>query len=578
MKKLMTKIISFLMVLCTMTTFVGCGSSENVIVNDGKTLNIRSTLAGYGVDWLYEMEKKFEAAYAAEGYQVNILNPSNSVQGQVVVNELYNGGNGVDLYFASNVTIDMVTEENNFKKTLVEDITDIVYKQKPIGFDKAEEDVTIEDKLKDGYEGMDYNGRFYGFPVLDGAQGMVVNQTKLNKYGYELPRTTDEMMHIFDQVMLGKGADGSNVGGPMSTLIYPHTFFSGSTMYPVVMFSTWYAQYIGFDEYKGLNTFEKEGADTNWYLNEGYKVYENAQVGVESIMELAYRMFDLNYSTPGSSSQTADTANLKITTSDEGAIFFSAGNWTINEVKNDFAEDAKALRFINYPVLSIIGQEAFGDVVTDSATCDKVLSEVVKLVDEQKTNAEIIDAIKNKFSVTVSEAGVERVREARSIYFCRGNGFSTYVTKDSPVKDIAALFLRMLASDEASELLFNTIGVPSAYDKDFDKTSTYQFSVDSAKIANVPGALPIGSVTKGVAKKMAGGGAKVAYTDSYLQLRVISDGASSPITKWQKNGLNYVLSNAASGNSVYKTAAQKLYKENLDTVKNQWQAWADKVR
>lgn len=578
MKKLLTRITSLILALCAMVTFVGCGKTEDVIVNDGKTLNIRSTLAGYGVDWLYAMKGKFETAYASEGYKVNILNPSNSVQGQVVVNELYNGGNGVDLYFAGNVTIDMVTEENSFGKTLVEDLTDIVYGKNPIGFDGKEESITVKQKLKEGYFGLDYDNKYYGFPVLDGMQGLVVNENKLDMYGYELPRTTDEMMAIFDSVMLGKGADGSKVGGPMDTLIYPHTFFSGSTMYPVVMFTTWYGQYLGYEDYKGLTNFEKEGCDSNWYLNEGYKIYEGAKEGVEEIMELAYRMFDVNYSTPGSSSQTADTANLKITTADEGAIFFSAGNWTINEVKGKFPEEAKALRFINYPVLSIIGREAFGDVVADDATCDKVLSEVVKLVDEQKSTADIISAIEDKFDVTVSESGVERVREARLVYYCRGNGFSTYVTKDSPVKEIAAKFLRMLASDDASELLFNTIGVPSAYDKENNKTSTFKFSEDSAKFANAAGATPIGGENKGIAKKMAGGGARVAYTDSYLQLRVISDGASTPITKWQKTQQGYVIAKPADGNKVYREAAEKLYKENLNSIKEQWATWADKVR
>lgn len=578
MKKLLTKIVCLILALCTMVTFVGCGRTEDQIINDGKTINVRLNLAGYGKDWLYKMKDKFETAYAADGYKVNILNPSNSVQGQVVVNELYNGGNGIDLYFAANVTIDMVTEENDFGKTLVEDITDIVYGQKPINFQGQEENVTVGEKLKEGYEGMTYNGRYYGFPVLDGMQGLVVNEDKLDLYGYELPRTTDEMMNIFDNVMLGKGADGSNVGGPLTNLIYPHTFFSGNTMYPVVMFSTWYGQYLGYDEYQGLNSFEKEGVTTDWYLNEGYKVYENAKEGVEEIMQLAYNMFDINYCTPGSSSQTADTANLKIITEDEGAIFYSAGNWTINEVKGKYAEEAKALRFINYPVLSIIGREAFGDVVADSAKCDQVLSEVVKLVDEQKSTEDIISAISEKFSVTVSEAGIERVREARLIYYCRGNGFSTYITKNSPVKDIAAKFLRMLASDDAAELLFDTIGVPSAYDKDNNKTNTYKFSEDSAKVANVSGALPIGSVTLGAAKKMAGGGARVAYTESYLQLRVSKDNASSPITKWQKNGQNYILSKPADGNKVYKTAAENLYKENLNSIKSQWATWAEKAR
>ena len=99
LKVLLASVLAF---GCAVPMF-GCSTETDNIVSDGKTVNVRVFEAGYGTEWLYKLAEKFEAAYAEEGYKINILNPSNSVQTTVVINELYNGGNGVDLYFPGSV-------------------------------------------------------------------------------------------------------------------------------------------------------------------------------------------------------------------------------------------------------------------------------------------------------------------------------------------------------------------------------------------------------------------------------------------------------------------------------------------
>ena len=91
-KKIFSKSIALAMALTMSAGLVACGDdSDGVrgVINDEKTINVRMYKAGYGVEWAYELVDKFEDVYAAEGYKVNILTPSNDMNGNVVVTELY---------------------------------------------------------------------------------------------------------------------------------------------------------------------------------------------------------------------------------------------------------------------------------------------------------------------------------------------------------------------------------------------------------------------------------------------------------------------------------------------------------
>ncbi|MBQ4053070.1 MAG: hypothetical protein IJD33_01890, partial [Clostridia bacterium] len=65
------------------TALASCTKKDGVIV-DGKTVNIRMTKAGNGVEWAYILAEKFEKVYAEEGYKVNILEPSADMSARFV--------------------------------------------------------------------------------------------------------------------------------------------------------------------------------------------------------------------------------------------------------------------------------------------------------------------------------------------------------------------------------------------------------------------------------------------------------------------------------------------------------------
>lgn len=75
MKNLLKKTMVACLCACTCLSLVGCGGpgGNDSIIQDGKTVNIKVLKAGYGTTWLNKVAEKFEAAYADEGYQINIL-------------------------------------------------------------------------------------------------------------------------------------------------------------------------------------------------------------------------------------------------------------------------------------------------------------------------------------------------------------------------------------------------------------------------------------------------------------------------------------------------------------------------
>ncbi len=580
MKKSIKIATSSLLLGCMCLAPVGCVKPTDNIVNDGKTVNVRVFEAGYGTEWLYALKDKFEAAYATEGYKINILEPSNSVQTTVVINELYNGGNGVDLYFPGSVWVTQVTEEGEFGKNLVEDLTELVYSQPAIGFDGKEEGtVTVREKMKTGIADdycVYYNGREFGFPWNDGASGLAVNMNRLDMFGYDLPRTTDEMLTIFDSIMLGKDADGNDVGKPSQTGIYPHTFVSGNSGYPGMMYYNWVAQYMGYEKWQELTSYEKKD-DPNYYKEKGYELY--ADQSILEMLKVMYQMFDTAYATKGSTSQTADAANYKMIDPDFGAVFFSNGNWMINEVKGKYPEEAKALRMINYPVISALGTKVFGAGttanITDAKKCDKVLSETIRLVDENKTNAEIVTALQGgEYNVTTTEKDIAQVREARLMYNNRVYGSAAYITKDSPVKDIAALFLRMYASNDNAELYYEKVGTNTVFDHVKEREGGYQFSKDVIAFANREGAISINGLMATGLRKKANHASSLLFKDAYIAVKVTSGNT----TKWVLQGGKDYAIDGTKDNSVYHAAAKAAFDSNAKYAQDNWATWMASVK
>ena len=433
MKKMMKRWMVFLLSLLMVFSAMACKKGGD-ISSDNKTLNIRVYKAGYGDDFVRALIAAFESTYAEEGYKINIVSSDTTIQATTVTNELLLGeNNGIDLYIAGNVSPDTlvtVSKANNMDM-IAADLTD-VYASTPIKADKTEEDITILEKLKNGYadyqrydgEEKEYQGKYYGFTYRSSPTGFIVNTDLLQSYGLEVPRTTDELTACFKAIYAKKAETG----------VYP-TAWAGYNAYQYwdMVRDVWAAQYSGVENY---NKFCSMSYSDN--IEDGWKVYED-KGWVESLNVLGTYV-NLDYAMDKTINMDHTTAQHHFLSGN--AVFMVNGAWLQNEMAANYLEQASGMTMIKTPVISSLGAKI-------GLSNDAVLSQIVELVDEGKTVDEIVQAVGG-----VTTEQVKTVKEARNIFCDWGCADAIVVNAHSEKMDLAKLFLRYIASDDAINLIY----------------------------------------------------------------------------------------------------------------------------
>ena len=459
--------------VCGMSAaFAGCGG-RGAPSRDERTINVRVALTGYGADYVRVLKEKFEKTYAAVGYKVNILTPSTDIVGDTVMQEMYSKDDWADVYFTSHMVISRYV--NGDYGQLVADLTDSVWNQKPIGFDGREENQTVEQKLN--LELSDdiakVNGRRYSFYSANSIGGMIVNLAKLRKYGCEVPKTTNQLFDAFDKIYNGTTVSGTRVGPSSETGIYPMTYLSGQNGYPLHMAHMLFAQYVGVDKYKEFWGFTDDQG--NFLTENGYELYNPTSEtgkGLEEMLKVLYKTYDQKYSAPGSAQATISLAHSKIMSATNGGVFMCDGEWAYNECLADYRNTIGDLGFMNVPVISALGVKLFGSGTAynkSDAECEEMLSWIIDRTDEGKTVAEIKTLASSEKGWNLQDTDVESVCEARGAYYGRSlGGGNVLVCEKSQNKDIAALFLRMFASDDFAKEFTRTTNSYTVFDSEYD--------------------------------------------------------------------------------------------------------------
>ncbi len=537
-----------------------CGKKEKTINNE-QTVNIKVYQAGYGVDWLYELESKFEEAFASEGYQVNILEPSPDYSHGVIVNEMYQGydDTGIDLYITG-LDVNALGVNGTYGEALAEDIGAIVYDQPAIKFDGTEEEKTVRQKVSaDVIPFMtDSAGALYGFNWVQEAAGMAVNTKKLAKYyengEYELPRTTDELFEAIDRIYLGaNGVPSSATSGTK-----PVTYFSGQNGYQNCMLMTWLKQY-DVDFYNEFWSMEKDGQPMK---ENGYEVFNSP--AVTDMVTNAYRFIDQTIAAKGSATQTMDQAQAKIMKNKDGAVFYAVGGWFLNEVKLNYRDNLNDIEFMNFPVTSALGQRLFGAGTSynfDNEKADNLLSEIIKLVDENKSIEEIAAGVAS-FG-TIANEDLEEVAKARGVFYSRGTEHCAVITKNAVGKDVAAKFLRMMASDDFAEVFSEHANATTPYTDKANETTKYKFVKQSSQISTNRYKSLISHKAVGFRQEL--GLSAILTTVSHLPASIATAKQADIVSIYNfeggKNGKDV---------SVYADAAKKLQQAEVSSLTNRW--------
>lgn len=551
-----------LCLLAAITAFsmVGCGKKESLI-RDEKTINIRMYKGGYGSTYMTKLIDKFEALYEDEGYKVNLLTPSAEVTHSLAMQELYSEDDWADMYFCSISSADLFVDGDY--GLLVSDLTD-VWESKPIGFDGAEEDVTIKDKcivnIDENIQKID--GKVYTVPIAESVGGMIVNKAKLDAYGLEVPKTTNEMIEVFEGIY--QGANG--VEGSLTTDVYPLTVLGGENGYPLHYVNAFFAQYMGMDGYEQTLAFEDAEGNVLLDRADGYKMFENK--AYEELFKVLYQMHDSAYVAPGSMTNTIADAHIKIM-SKGGAVFMSDGDWAYNEIITDYPEEVKSLAIVNFPVISALGEKLFGVGTSykfDEAKCEEALRYFIDAADAGKTVTEAVAAAQTEKGWTILENDAQEVMEARGLYYSRSGKASggVVVSKKTKNLEICKLFLRMMASDDNATLYNQEANGFTAYMNDFSLVKDNSYVKNLETILNHKYAKSVQFSATSARKQTSASDALLPNAGTFVVNGIIQKGITVYGNgDYEKTGTKAVYENAA------KTAAQK----ELSNATTQWANW-----
>lgn len=473
----------------SMAALAGCSKEVKGVIRDPKTINVKMMNAGYGSAWLLEIAEKFETLYANEGYKVNVMTPQEGYANATALSEMGLGAEtGIDLVLTAGVYPNDVA--SGTYAGCAETLND-VYDSKPINFDGSEGETTIKELSASNARRLKYGSDYYDFYWYGTPSGLVVNKTVLASYNItEMPRTTDEMIEIYNTII----ATSSSTG------VYPVTW-AGDNAYGYALnpLYTHTAQMMGVEAYDDFFALDSVLNEDGTVKADGWKIYQNEDF--KPIIETLTQLYDVLYSYPESETQKHDVAHSQLMMG--RAAFMFDGMYFYNEVKANFGSKLGDVDFIRTPVISALGVKLFGSGTSYNLSdeqCDDILSYMVKLVDENKTLEEIESLTEAQFSVALEAEDVERVYEARRTNY-RNYQADAYIIKGSEKAEISKLLLRMLASEDASNVMVK-YGMPSAYTAvdapdNVDQFLKSGYTIAKEDIYNASSVMYVDSVRKG---------------------------------------------------------------------------------
>lgn len=553
MKKLITKILSLSMAVLMVFSLGACvnnnNNAEEGLSNDPNTINVKIRKAGHGVTYIDALAEQFNKTFETQGYKVKVLAPREDLSSTNVYRDIYSGS-GIDVYFTSDVEAELAVD-GDFGQVFA-DITESVYKKPAINFDGNEADKTIEQSL-DGfiYDEAFYNGKVYGLPYAMSVGGLAVNKKVLDNYDLELPRTTKEMFDAADKIMTKAKTED----------VFPFTFALTGNNYVHCTFNAWMAQYGGVEEYNKIWSYDNADGTP---LNNPAEVYKYDSM--KYAMETVYHVYDYNMAAWGSATDDFSTVQGKIMKGD--AVFYSVGDWMFNEEFDRYSNNRHDVIYINTPVISALGTKLFGAGTSygfDAEKCDKVLSTIIKYVDQNKLADEIKSLVDAELGENISIEDITTVCERRGI--ARINlGAGLVISEKSTKKEIAETFLRFCASEDAGKIFAAHSKSQSPYSYKTPENSEYAWINSANRVLCNPYLTQIQSKATGTRKKISG----VLFPEmgEYFTNTIYEEA----ITKYEFQ--TYVL---IADDSVYTDAAVDRLKVEYDYVKEQFDSGKWKV-
>lgn len=456
----------------------GCKKLQEIdnTVEDTTDLWIYVQSLGYGSDFLYALEKKFEEKN--EGVDVHV---KDTPLAQVISNQLSLGPkyDDYDLYFqmASGRAV-----YNTYKgkwKDYPDGIQDLTYiYQKTI----PGEDVTLGEKMIDSYYeytncGTKEDPKHYSISYAMGTIGINYNVDVMkeifgDEYEEYLPLTSDHFIEVCDTI--------KNKPGNYTPLTYPALI----DHMQYALFQLWWAQYEGMENYERFYKAEAYDEVSGMYLSPSKKIY-NQKGRLESLKAMAALM-------------DADKGYV-----DEMALEYNETNF--RSLQTRFLE--KSLGYVFYPCGDWLEQESSVEGSSEFGRMKSpVISSIIDRLPTVNNDAELREVIRYVDGTTTtidskySETDIAEVRLARNmVYGAHGFDHAIIMPQYSNAKTLAEKFLLFMASDEGIQIFKeNCAGgfLPFEFDySQMSNLSTFEKTVaEQIKDATIVGNLLISQI------------------------------------------------------------------------------------
>lgn len=428
------KVIStvLVMTMALSTALVGCkssGGNGGGGTANGGTLKIGVENRGYGEEFAYKLAEAFEAKTGIDT-EVTKSNSSDWTDTALLAGSK---NNDIDVIFDIN-NIAMKNLATAYYLDECErayaDLSDI-YDAKLEGYntDKTLKELVFPYSLEActwGGEEEGYgDGKQYFVNWASGVEGLVYNKTLFDKYNLSVPKTTNEMFALMDQMKtLNKGSYAKNAEGYE---VYPFAY-SGKVNYLHYPQLVWWAQYDGIESFNnGLQGKDAKG---------NYTAESQKTIGKLSSFTIVSKMLDLDnkYTDPNSSSYSFTDAQVMFLA--EQAFMMSTGDWLEREMSTNFSENME-IAFMPIPVNS--------DIIANctTVTSDAQLVEVISYIDGDVSEK----------PAYVSDEDLAYIKSARSMYCSEGNQHICYIPAYSNNIEAGKQFIQFMLSKEGQEIM-----------------------------------------------------------------------------------------------------------------------------
>ena len=430
MKRIFKKIVCLLLAVCCVGGMAAC----NTHVDDPEAVYLAIQVQGYGSRWLKDLAALYEEK---TGIHAEVVDEY-AVEGQTT-SEFNRGprNNNVDIYFSivdSNFSLINTGVLNSNAYGFV-DLTD-VYEAKPEGY--GDEYESIRDLVYDyAYDTILYDGTPYMFSWALGMEGLLYHEKMFEEYGYRVPRTTDELIEIFnDFTEKTKPASGNRA----DRTLFATTWYEG---YWLGRMLEWWIQYEGLDTYYAFT----EGQD----LNGNYTADVYAQIGRLRAFEVLYDLLNYNSenSDPGSISEPYTRTQMKFL--QNRALITPNGDWLEREMETSIAEIEDTVdgyerdfKFMRTPIISAITEKFTNPEVWD----DQKLRQAISWLDGE-------DGATRPAELT--DGDMQKLQEAMSIVEVQGQRQTAFIPSYSNNIDGAKEFIKFLYSKEAQMTMYETL-------------------------------------------------------------------------------------------------------------------------